>query len=467
MARTRTPSPWLLLWGTLLLQGLRPIPALDELLATALVPLRHAAELAWPLAHLRTRSASAAERELALAAEDEAALGQRVLARLAERALPADPALRAGRVFLPAEVTGRPSKDECWIAYPGPAEVASGTPVVCGDVFVGRVVELRPGARPAARVQLITHAHARVGAEVAAGVAAGAAAGGGSASEGPVFLTVGGLRVPRSRAEPRAMRLAAHQPSSVRLEGGLARVHELFADADEAAALADGFRLGTVHRAGERNDFWVEPELDYLDGLFHLALVLAPEDAPALAPVPAPLEDGRWLTTRALVPRDASPWRSTLALPLGRDDGLREGAAVTSVGARLVGRLLAVGHARADVALLDDPGLDLGAVALVDGLAEPLVLGRLTALGRAGPGAVRMRWWVRVSSALAGEGEAVRARLFTSPGDPGLPGGLYLGTTLLPRAAAAGEEREIVLTTGFEARELGRLFVRRALEGTP
>ncbi|HEX6886255.1 MAG TPA: hypothetical protein VF530_22970 [Planctomycetota bacterium] len=445
----------------LLLQGLRPVPALEELLDTTLVPLRHAAELARPLAHLRGRTASAAERELALAAEAESALGQRVLARLAERALPQDPALRAGRVFLPAEITGRPSKDECWVAYPGPAEVAPGTPVVCGDVFVGRVVELRPGARPAARVQLITHAHARVGAEVAAGAVAGAE------SEGPVFLTVGGLRVPRSRAEPRAVRLAAHQPSSVRLAGGLARVHELFADADEAAALADGFRLGTVRRAGERNDFWVEPELDYLDGLFHLALVLAPQDAPALAPVPAPLEDGRWLTTRALVPRDASPWRSTLALPLGHADGLREGAAVTSVGARLVGRLLAVGPARADVALLDDPGLHLGAVALVEGSEEPVVLGRLTALGRAGPGAVRMRWWVRVSIALAGQGEPVRARLFTSPGDPGLPGGLYLGSTLLPRAATAGEEREIVLTTGFEARELGRLFVRRALEGAP
>lgn len=457
MARTRTPSPWLLLWGTLLLQGLRPIPALDDLLATALVPLRHATELARPLALLAPSAASAAERELARAAEGEAALGERVLARLAERALPDDPDLRAGRVFLPAEVTARPSKDECWVAFPGPAEVALGTPVVCGDVFVGRVVELRPGARPAARVQLITHGHARVGAEVAAG----------ADSEGPTFLTVGGLRVPRSRAEPRAVRLAAHQPSSVRLEGKLARVHELFADADETAALADGFRLGTVRRAGARNDFWVEPELDYLDGLFHLALVVAPEDAPARAPVPAALDDGRWLATRALAPRDASPWRSTLKLPLGRADDLRPGAAVTSVGARLVGRLLEVGPASADVALLDDPGFHLGAVALSEGREEPLVLGRLTALGRAGPGAVRMRWWVRVSLTLPGAGDSVRARLFTSPGDPGLPGGLYLGTALLPRRAEAGEEREIVLTTGFEARELGRLFVRRAQEEAP
>ena len=458
VARNRTSSFWLVLWGLLLLQGLRPLPALEGGLELALAPVRYASELARPLARLRPRSASAAEHELARSAEDEAAEGARVLARLAERALPSEAALRAGRAFLAAEVIGRASKDEVWIAWAGPADVPLGTAAVCGDAFVGRVVEVRSGLRSRARVQLVTHADFRVGAEVRQ-------AGEASADEEPVFLTVGGLRAPRARSEPR-LRLAAHQPSSNRLSDGIARVNELFADANEAATLAGGFRLGRLQRAGERNDLWIEPELDFLDGLYHLALVLAPSAAPVAVPPAAILEDGRWLATRALAPRDASPWRSTLKVPLGHADGLHEGAAVTSIGARLVGRVLGVGRTSTDVALLDDPGAYLAAVALPEGHGEPLILGRLTALGRAGPGEVRMRWWVRVPLVFApGEREEVEARLFTSPGDPGLPGGLYLGTARLPRAVVAGEEREILLRTGFEADELEQLFVRCAQEG--
>lgn len=457
MARNRTPTLWLVLWAALVFQGVRPNRWVEAWTERLLAPLRYAAELGAPFAVLRSREASAADVALARGAGAEAREGARVLARLAERALPQDPALEPGRVFLAAEVIGRPSKDECWVTWPRPADVPLGTPAVCGDAFVGRVIEVRSSPRPLARVQLVTHATFRLGAEVRAG----------SESEGPIFLTAGGLRAPRSRSEPRFVRLAVHQPSSTRLTGGLARVHELFADADESAALADGFRLGLLRREGERSDLWIEPELDYLTGLHHLALVLAPSQTPAAAAPPSLLEDGRWLATRALTTQDASPWRSALKLPLGSADGLRAGAAVTSIGARLVGRVLHVGRGASDVGLIGDPGFHLTAVALPEGSDEPLVLGGLAAIGRAGPGAVRLRWWVRLPLALVGSAGSVPARLFTSPGDPGLPGGLFLGTTLLPRVAAVGEEHELVLHMGVEASDLGRLFVRLVQEGTP
>lgn len=460
MAHNRTSSFWLLLWGGLLFLGLRPGTALEHGLDTLLAPLRFAAELGAPFGLLRAGDVAAAERELALRAESESAEGAATLERLAELALPRDPALRAGRRFLPAAVIGRPNKDECWVGWPEPCDVPLGTPVVCGDAYVGRVVETRADPRPRARVELVTDGLFRVGAEVR-----------GAEGDGPTYLTVGGVRVP-PRKEARSVRLAAHQPSSSRCAGGLATVRELFADADASAALAEGFRLGRVRR-DERDDDWVEPELDFLDGLFHVALVLAPD---AEAPVPAParsgLQDGHWLGTRALSTCDPSPWRSTLKVPLGRGDGVRVGAAVTSIGARLVGRVLHVGTTTSDVALLADPGFRVAAIARLEGEAEPRVLGRLSTLGRGADGTLRVRWWVRVPLALPAEDSGaasgvIVARIFTGSGEAGLPEGLFLGTAELPRAAAAGEERELLLRPGFEPSGVARLFLRRADEGDP
>jgi hypothetical protein len=62
-------------------------------------------------------------------------------------------------------------------------------------------------------------------------------------------------------------------------------------------------------------------------------------------------------------------------------------------------------------------------------------------------------------------GESVRARLFTGAGEPGLPGGLVLGTLLLPRSAAAGEERELELDPGVEPLDVRALFVRCEEDG--
>jgi hypothetical protein len=186
--------------------------------------------------------------------------------------------------------------------------------------------------------------------------------------------------------------------------------------------------------------------------------VAAPDSATSARPTfTHALEDGRWIATRALTSGEPSPWRSALKVPLGQGDGVFVGGAVTGVGARLVGRVLAVGLATSDVALLNDPGFSLAAIARVAGIEEPKVLGRLTTLGRGPRGGVRLRWIVRLAFDL---GASREARLFSGSGEPGLPGGLLLGTTTLPRAVAVGEEHELVLDPHFDPEKVERLFVR-------
>src|SRR6185436_6359962 len=105
---------------------------------------------------------------------------------------------------------------------------------------------------------------------------------------------------------------------------------------------AEGFHLGELHKDDVHSSWSVEPELDLLDGLFQVAVVSAEGEGEARASAPA-LQDGNWLATSALTGGDPSSWRSTLKVALGRADGVRAGAAVTGVGARLLGRVARVG----------------------------------------------------------------------------------------------------------------------------
>lgn len=453
MLRSRASTAWFLFWAASLLLAFRPVAAVERATDLALAPLRLIAELAAPFAALRPGSVEAAEQALAANARAEADEGQAALAALARRALPVDAALVAGRRFVHGELVERPDKDHGWVAVPDARGIEKGCPVVCGDAYVGRVLELAPGARldaPArVRIELVTAKDFRVGAVVA------------GAPE-DVFLVVGGLY---SRARPkreRVVRLAAHQPSSPALAGGLARVNELLAGTGELAQLGQGFRLGEVQREGERGPWWIAPELDYLDGLFQVAIVTRVDPSwPELAAPEHALEDGAWLATRALSPGDPSPWRSTVKIPRGSEAGVRVGAAVIGAGARLLGRVLHAGAGWSDVAWLSDPGFTLTAIARVAGEEEPRILGRLTTIGREEDGAVRLRWSVRVP--LVGEAGGARpARLFSGSGDPGLPAGLYLGEAELPAAVRAGEECELVLRTGLEPADVRDLFVRLA-----
>lgn len=450
MANSRTSSAWILLWGGLLYASFRPVGALDSALSTALAPLRFVARLGAPFALLEGGRVEAAERELAENGKREALEGARALERLAERALPLDASLQTGRRFVPGEVVGRASKDHCWVAVLAADGIEAGAPVVCGDAFVGRVLELEPSAadgRTWAKVELVTSGDFRIGAEVRRG-------------EERIFLTAGGL-APRRPRERRTVRLAVHQPSDTSLAEGVARVHELFPDAQPGSALAEGFRLGSVQSGGERGPWWLEPELDYLDGLYQVAIVVdGARGVGASSPFEPALEDGRWLATRVLTALEPSVWRSALRLPVGSAHGVEPGAAVTGVGARLIGRIDRTERVTSAVSLLTDPGCTLVALALVPGSDEPHILGRLTSLGRSA-GGVRLLWSVRVPLELDGEGADVVARLFTGSGEPGLPGGLFLGEARLPRHAAAGEERELELTLTVDLADLRTLFVRR------
>ena len=49
--------------------------------------------------------------------------------------------------------------------------------------------------------------------------------------------------------------------------------------------------------------------------------------------------------------------------------------------------------------------------------------------------------------------------------EPGLPGGLFLGTTVLSGSVPAGEERELRLDPGVDPADVRTLFVRRENDG--
>jgi cell shape-determining protein MreC len=472
---TRYRSAWFALWLGLVFLSLRPVAAVQRGLEILLSPLRFAAELSSPFALLRTGSVRAAERELARTAGAEAADGARILAALAARALPREPQLSAGRRFVPGEVLERlpGNQDRLLVGVRTLQGIEPGSPVACGDAYVGRVLEIHPAGDGGGNlvVEIVTAASFRVGAVVhPAGPSQAVPARSPepvsplpaplSLAAEPIFLTAGGLFAARQRLP---VRLAVHQPSSSALEGALARVHELFAEEGEHATLAQGFRLGTVRAEGERGPWWIEPELDFQDGLFQVVIVTRTDPAwpDALSPQ-APLADERWLPARPLTSGDPAPWRSTAKLPVGRTHGVSPGAAVSAVGGRLLGRVVALGPLHSDVAWLSDPRFTLTAVAEIPGEAEPRILGRLASAGRGEDGKILLSWSVPLDHEFPGTGQRVPARLYSGSGDTGLPAGLFLGVVELPRRAAAGEHLWLEFSPGVDPSTVRTLFVRLA-----
>jgi hypothetical protein len=467
----RHRSAWFVLWLGLVFLSLRPVAAVQRGLELLLAPLRFAAELSSPFALLRAGSVRAAERELARSAGAEAADGARILAALAARALPREPELAAGRRFVPGEVLERlpGNQDRLLVGVRALQGIEPGSPVACGDAYVGRVLECHPAGESGGTlvVEIVTAASFRVGAVVPPAEPAPAPLTAGSPpvragllslTAEPTFLTAGGLFAARQRLP---VRLAVHQPSSSRLDGALARVHELFAEEGEHATLAQGFRLGTVRAEKEHGPWWIEPELDFQDGLFQVVVVTRPDPAWPDALLPeAPLADERWLPARPLTPGDPAPWRSTAKLPVGRLHGVSPGAAVSAVGGRLLGRVVSLGPLHADVAWLADPRFTLTAVAEVTGEAGPRILGRLASAGHGHDGRILLSWSVSLDHELPGTGERVPARLYSGSGDTGLPAGLYLGVVDLPRRATAGQELWLELSPGVDPEAVRTLFVR-------
>ena len=463
MTRHRTHWFWFLAWLSCVCFTLSPLEPVVRLVDAAATPLRYAAELAAPLGLLRRPRVVAAESRLRAELEDEVEENRALLADLARHALPADPALLAGRRAVHAEVIGRAGGvlDELSLVVRDVRGLVPGLPVVCGEAYVGRLTEVVPdadGVGGRAVCRLITAAEERVGGRLWFG-----------ADRKEVLVTVGGVLEKRRLGAAPDVRLCVHQPSDRRADHGIVRVHERFPEVEPFAPLAEGLRLGRLESDGPEGPWRLVPEVDFVDGLYQV-VVLAPEDPglPRSEPFGLALEDGGWVTARALSLGDPAPGRAATKVSAGRRHGVRDGAAVTVLGPRLFGRVTHAGVASSDVSFLADPGFEVVAVARFRGESEPRVLGRLISRGRQADGSVRFRWSVRVrleglrAEELVEEGAVARARLFTGSGEAGLPAGLLLGDALVPLDALPGEVREIRLLGDVDPHHLRRFFVRRS-----
>jgi len=465
----------LLVWAALVVLALRPVAAVDTLLAGILAPLRLLSELCVPLGWMRSPQINAAESRIETEAEEGFAARRELFAAMVRGAQPS-PELAHGRRLISGAVLGRApgNLDRLIVQTPPAAGVEEGQPVVVGDVFVGRVAAGGADAEGLASVDLVTGSRFHVGAVRPAD---------GLLHEA-VEMTVGGLSSVGgqssqiARGGHREVWLALHNPSERRLASGAVRVRELsFAFGRESlgpgarfGALADGFHLGRLVLV--EGQWRVEPALDYRDGLFQVT-VLAPERAGAAPARPREvLTDGRWLATRALTHGDPSPWRSGLVIASGSLAGVRRGAAVVA-GARILGRIAHVGLFEAHVQLLDDPGLELVTVARLEGLEGPAVLGRLVSVGSAGPphrdldsaeGAVLFEWQPSPALFAAAAGATrLGARIYTGAGERGLPPGLLVGDAILSLGGGSGGARVVRVEPGAPAPDLSTLWVR--LEG--
>ncbi|MBL8863124.1 MAG: hypothetical protein JNK02_14100 [Planctomycetes bacterium] len=435
--------------------SLHPFPPVERACELLFVPARWARELLRPWGWLAAGEVRAALDAAAAAFETERAQARALLAAQIESALPADPALRAGRSFLVAEVLERDPTDPdlLRVRFPPGAGVEADMPVVLGEAYVGRVRAVDDRRAGEGLVELVTDAGLRVGAVVLDG------------APEPAALVVGGLVDPRARRGQALLLGARHESRPV--VGGAVVVREI-GDGPRAArrAAADGFRLGELRVLAERGRpvLGVEAPLEFRHGLSLVAIVGGPELATA-GPLLADdaYEDARWTAARVALAGDSSPRRRTRHLSFPRASRVEDGAAV-AVGARFVGRVLQAADGRAVAAWLGDPALAFRAAALVEGAGEPLHLGRLISIGLAADGAVLLEWTAREDRAGVAPRPAGRARIATSSGDRGVPAGLWVGTCDLP----AGPGRHILRVVPAEdAAGLLRARVRLAPEPHP
>ena len=449
---------------TLALLSLAPHPRIEGYLDRALLPVRVLAELTTPLGWLRARETRAAETELASRKENEYALRQELHEDEQRYALPDRPELLAGRDFVHAEVIERLAGERdallVRIESGGSSAVEVGMPVVQGNVFVGRVVEVDRPLRGQAKVELVTHKRFRVGAMLVPEVPAGE----GPAATPPARLVVGGLSSASIRSSSE-IELAVHRPSARELPPGWVRTDESDSPLERFGPEVFGFDLGrlVVVREDPRERLYaVEPYVDYRAGLYQLAIVRPARAGGGSEAVAGDvLFDERWLAVRATHGGDPSPWRESLKLGAGEWSGLFPGAALVH-GVRLVGRVRRAGPLLADASLLGDPGFSVPALARIAGVEEPRVLGRIVSLGRVrgSSSAVRFRWDAVVGlDGVAGDGAPMRALLFTGSGEPLVPRGLVLGEAELPLGRGP---HTIVLEQKVDARDLRHVWVRLA-----
>jgi hypothetical protein len=149
-----------------------------------------------------------------------------------------------------------------------------------------------------------------------------------------------------------------------------------------------------------------------------------------------PFDEAAWIDVALAVDGNPSFWRAGRELAAGSSQGVALDAGV-ALGTRLVGRVVHVATSSSDASLITDPGFSVNALASIEGVDRPIVAGRLTSLGidRAS-GDVLFRADSRPFLAhIDGERDA-RVTLFTGSGDPGIPAGLWIGTTELSSRAS-------------------------------
>jgi cell shape-determining protein MreC len=422
--RSRALGVWLLLCCAAAWLSLRPARVLAPAFESGFSPLRFCADLAAPLlvACGGGMHADASDARRTLIEGVKSTDVRRALARAAE---PTEPALRAGRHLVPGEVLqrSRDKRDVLTVRVPGEAiGIECGDPVVCGNVYVGRVCAIDNFAQGRISVEMVTDPLHGAGAVAIAATGVPLAR-----------LVIGGLYARSSaRAAPAASRRLALALSSTSelVDGAAVRMFAGGPELHEHEALVDGFRLGRL--CAEGDGLWsIETELDYEGGLSQVCILLSEHTPRGEEGVPEhALADGRWIAARALSFGDPGGVRSGFLVSVGASDGIESGAVVWSRGA-LVGRVESVSRWYARVRRLDDPGCSVLAVASVADGAEPIVLGRLVSRGASAGGGVSLRWmYPRVLE--SGAREFLEADLYTGSGELGLPSGLALGRAALP-----------------------------------
>jgi cell shape-determining protein MreC len=453
--------------------SIRPVPAVDHALNLAFAPIRVVADLAAPLGWIRAERCAKANAVIAASQEQDEAEGLAVMQELEFDAMPFRSSLREGRTFVAGRVGTRVrgKKDSVYLAIDDLSGIEVGYPVVHGDTYVGRIGAIDSDSSRVI-VELVTGANFFVGATVR-----GANGSLDGADGRRLDLIVGGLDNENKGPDY----LAVHNPSVREFRPGLVEVREPDLFAETSTHLADGYLLGRLTQLLGKDGPWsIEPLRNFESGLFHLVIVL-PETASraGVEGKPSPLRDGNWRQAKLLSHGDPEAGRSGMVIGLGETHRVRPGAAVIA-GARLLGR---VSPTRAGspwtsrVDLLSEPGFAVNAVARIDEGehgGEARVLGRLVSLGRR-EGGIAFQW--RAAVRLDGKSsdgadpseQGVWGTVFTGTGLDDVPGGLYIGRSLLPLSTGY---HEILLTESSLRGEAAtgtlpsRIFARVAASAT-
>jgi hypothetical protein len=451
MGLSRSRTFYFIILLALVVYSLRPEARVDAFVDVLFAPAQGLRVLVAPLRWIHGGEVRAALDDAEHSAPAEIEASRALLLAEQSSARPKDRSLSVDRGFVLAEVIDKVPKrpDEVVIAFNPEAVLARGMPVVCGDVYVGRVKSVDPGTPGRAQVALVTGSAFRVGARVEAE---------GEGAARSADLVVGGL-VNRRIAGGEGVHLAAQFSSDRSIESGVVRVFERDAlEAEPYRKLANGYLLGTLKPSAvpEVKQPSIEALLEYEGGLTEVA-VLSPDAAiSGDLLVRDPFDARAWIETSLVLDGNPSAWRVGSKIAAGSARGLSERAAL-ALGPRLVGRVTNVGVWTSEAILLGDPGFQVNVLARIDGLAAPLALGRLTSLGfDPQTGDVLLRANGKLPRPKSEDGRALAATLFTGSGDLGVPPGLWIGTTEIPVEASANR---LAVRAPQAGRGLARLAV--------